>query len=55
MITIDIPAETYVEEDEEENENNKNNKKIDHIIKCNSTKVMQNFTSGVVFLKEFKT
>lgn len=27
LITIDIPAETYVEEDEEENENNKNNKK----------------------------
>lgn len=55
LITIDIPAETYVEEDEEENENNKNNKKINHIIKCNSSKVMQNFTSGIVFLKEFKT
>ena len=50
-----IPAETFVEDDEDENENNKNAKKRDNLIKCTHTKVVQYFTSGVIFVKELKT
>jgi hypothetical protein len=55
VYTLDIPAETFVEDDEDENENNKNAKKRDNLIKCTHTKVVQYFTSGVIFVKELKT
>jgi hypothetical protein len=38
--TVDIPAETFVEDDDDENENNRNNKKRENQIKANHHKIV---------------
>ena len=55
VFRLDIPAETFVEDDEEENENNKNSRKRDNQIKCQAQKVVQFFTAPVIFVKELNS